>query len=324
MKKVSSADDRALSRHVSVRQLRYFVAVVAHRNFRRAAESLCVSQPPLTRQVQALERSLGVSLIERSARRFALTSAGEAFHVEAKMLLAGLDRACETIRAFHQPRRRRFAIGMADDFVYSPQLERLLGAAERLGVDIELSVALSPVLESQLAHGIVDAALLNTPLVGDASQLTVRPLAPSRLCLLVRPDHPLAEQRSVQPSALRDVPLILSPQIPSNTMARQCEKLFVAGRLTPTVVSRTTSTVVLELLVQRGIGAGIATEFSVSSSRRLRVIPFESPESAYPHAVAYRSDRAASELVELLGHLQPDPGRTRVRRRARSFSATLR
>lgn len=74
----SSSKDPA-SRHVSVRQLRYFVTVVEHRSFRRAADKLCISQPPITKQIQELERTLGVNLLQRQGHKFSLTEAGEAF-----------------------------------------------------------------------------------------------------------------------------------------------------------------------------------------------------------------------------------------------------
>src|SRR5688500_862531 len=99
--KSESSRSESPARPLSLRQLRYFAAVVDHRSFRRAADQLCVSQPPITKQIQALERTLGIALLQRDAHSFALTAAGEAFYNETRLLLGGLDRICNTVQAFH-------------------------------------------------------------------------------------------------------------------------------------------------------------------------------------------------------------------------------
>lgn len=310
-------DSDSPARHVSFRQLRYFVAVADHGSFRRAAESLCISQPPITKQIQALEQLLGVGLFQRARRKLKLTPAGEALHTEARMLLGGLERVCDTIRAFHLASPRSFIIGMADDFVYSDHLEQLLETGRKLGVRIETTVALSPSLELQVAHGIVDAALVNLPLSSESAGLVIKQIAPSRLCLLVEKNHPLAKLTRVQPSVLRDVPVLMCPEVPANSFARQCEALFMAGGITPSVAHRSTSTAIVEVLVERGQGVGLVTEHSVRPNNpRVRCIPFDSPASIYRHALIYRADRGSSDLLELLRAFEPERPGKKVRRRA--------
>jgi len=77
-------------------QLTCFVAVAEELHFGRAAERLCMTQPPLSRQIQLLEHSLGVKLFERTSRTVRLTAAGQVFLVDARRLLNLAEQATTT------------------------------------------------------------------------------------------------------------------------------------------------------------------------------------------------------------------------------------
>jgi DNA-binding transcriptional LysR family regulator len=78
---------------VELRHLRYFVAVAEDLSFRGAADRLRIAQPALTHQIQALERILGVRLLNRTKRSVELTEAGSLFLEEARMTLRQAERA---------------------------------------------------------------------------------------------------------------------------------------------------------------------------------------------------------------------------------------
>src|SRR5262245_47097890 len=75
---------------VDLRQLRYFLTVAEERNFTRAAARLFMSQPPLSLQIMRLERELGVTLLERTARGVRLTPAGEVLYSRGSALVESL------------------------------------------------------------------------------------------------------------------------------------------------------------------------------------------------------------------------------------------
>ncbi len=83
---------------VDLRELECFVAVAAHLNFSKAARQLHLSQPPLTRHVQALEEKLGTRLFHRNTHAVSLTKAGALFWEDAEAILRHLQRATESVR----------------------------------------------------------------------------------------------------------------------------------------------------------------------------------------------------------------------------------
>jgi LysR family transcriptional regulator, benzoate and cis,cis-muconate-responsive activator of ben and cat genes len=83
---------------ISLRQLRYFVAVAEELNFRRAAERLHITQPPLSRQIGELESAIGLPLLWRDTRSVRLTPAGEAALQQFRTLLAQFDSALQSVR----------------------------------------------------------------------------------------------------------------------------------------------------------------------------------------------------------------------------------
>jgi len=84
---------------MELRQLRYFVTLAEEQYFGRAADREHILQSALSQQVQRLEREIGVRLLERSTHHVALTVSGVVFLVEARQILAHVDRAAEAARS---------------------------------------------------------------------------------------------------------------------------------------------------------------------------------------------------------------------------------
>ncbi|MBJ9953161.1 MULTISPECIES: cis,cis-muconate-binding transcription regulator CatM [unclassified Acinetobacter] len=72
---------------MELRHLRYFVTVVEEQSITKAAEKLCIAQPPLSRQIQKLEEELGILLFERGSRPVRTTDAGQFFYQHAVQIL---------------------------------------------------------------------------------------------------------------------------------------------------------------------------------------------------------------------------------------------
>ncbi|MFF7993316.1 LysR family transcriptional regulator [Kitasatospora xanthocidica] len=91
---------------LDLRKLRYFVAVVEHRHFGRAAEQLYITQPVLSRQIRSIERELDCTLLERTTRRVELTPAGKQLYQEAQGILAAVAAAVQRVHDADRGTRR--------------------------------------------------------------------------------------------------------------------------------------------------------------------------------------------------------------------------
>jgi DNA-binding transcriptional LysR family regulator len=111
---------------MELRHLRYLAAVADAGNFGRAAARLGITQPPLSRQIQILERELGIALLTRTGRRVRPTAAGERFLAEARDILAAAERAADTARRSSPAVSGTIAVGTLQTSLLSV-LFRVLG-----------------------------------------------------------------------------------------------------------------------------------------------------------------------------------------------------
>src|ERR1700745_4317315 len=98
--------------NVTLRQLRYFDALVRHGHFGRAAEACSISQPALSMQIREMEDALGGELIERRTRQVALTKFGEELVQRVRDILRSVDELGDFARASRDRLAGRLRIGL--------------------------------------------------------------------------------------------------------------------------------------------------------------------------------------------------------------------
>jgi DNA-binding transcriptional LysR family regulator len=178
--------------------LGYFVAVAEELHFGRAAARLFVAQQALSRDVARLETELGVRLFDRSTRRVELTPAGQRLLPRARGLLADYDALRDDVRGRDRPL-------VVDALHEGSTAARVLATARGL-VDERLLEGrfhggFAAALAALLAHQ-VDVVFGRSTARSLPSPLTRRLVRWEPLALTVVPDHPLAAETSIPPSAM--------------------------------------------------------------------------------------------------------------------------
>ena len=102
---------------MNLRDLKYFVALADERHFGKAADACFVSQPSLSIQIQKLEKSLGVKLLERSSRSVLLTDIGKVIAEQARELLQRADTIREFAKQAQDPLSGELNVGLISTLI---------------------------------------------------------------------------------------------------------------------------------------------------------------------------------------------------------------
>lgn len=148
-----------------ITQLRCFIAVADELHFGRAAARLNMTQPPLSRQIQILERVLGTELLKRTSRSVQLTHSGRKFLREARQIVHLVERASRSVQKASLGEHGALAIGFtaASGYRFIP---RLLRSIRQMlpSIDLDLKEMVSDVQLDALQTRQIDIGLLRPPI----------------------------------------------------------------------------------------------------------------------------------------------------------------
>lgn len=211
---------------MDIQHIKYFLEIVKYESFSKAAEQLYVTQPILSRCIKNLEKELGVSLINRSTKSFALTDAGEALYIYGSKLLEGHQDICRHIQDIKDSKVGELHIsspGVLMD-MYFPRLVTEY-RKQYPGIRISISERGSRSTEKDVLDGNADIGLVMLPLE-NPQNFNVFPIISDEVCVLVRKEHDFAKRKNIHIKELQDVDIITYNQ--SNTLyhtfLRMCQE----------------------------------------------------------------------------------------------------
>ena len=179
---------------MDLRHLRYFVAVAEEGHVTRAAERLGIQQPPLSQQIQALERELDVQLFRRKPRGVELTDAGQSLLVDARRIMADVAGTLAKVQRTARGEQGRLVVGFTSSAPFHPFLPRVLRSfrEDHPRVSMVLEESGTNELVSAIAAEQLDAAFVRSP-VASGDGIAVHPLLKERMLVALPGDHALAE-----------------------------------------------------------------------------------------------------------------------------------
>jgi DNA-binding transcriptional LysR family regulator len=283
---------------VELRQLRYFVTLSQELHFGRAAAREHIVQSALSQQVQRLERELGVRLLDRSTHHVALTAAGAVFLIEARQILAHMDRAAAVARnAVGASPTLRVAI-IDSSYDSMPQILHEVQARypDLVIHQVEASV---PEQYQQLIDGRLDVgigrAVLAPPLV--ASHLfRLDPLG-----VLVPPGHRFAAMEAIPVATLAKEPLLLAEQVQAPEFNQFTVEMCRTAGFTPTLYDGTVESIRAAAdLVAQGRCLYCVPSSCISALPGTIWRPLTQPASCYPWSVLWRADDESDHVEAIV------------------------
>ena len=299
---------------VTLRQLRYFQALIEHGSFSRAAESVHVSQPALSLQIRELEAALGGPLVERESRGILLTPFGREAH-EQTLRILDETLLLESMNQRIEAGPLRVSVGIVSTlapYVLPGILAHLHNASPR--VELDILEAPGQALVSSLLAGRLDAAVVSLPL--GMLELPERELFEDRLVLAGRADR-LASIRRTLGDDLRPADLAradigpLLTLVDGHCLADQVLGACLMWRMGE-VRRGAESLATLSRLVASGAGLTLIPETAALAERAavpgLSLLRLAAPEPARRIGLTHRVAAHGQRWIDLLEEATANAG----------------
>ena len=265
-----------------LRHLVYFREVARQLHFRKAAESLAVAQPALSRTISQLEKEMGVDLLSRTRRKVELTAAGKAFLDRIEPLLRALAAVPGDIQALAGGQAGHVRVAFTG-LAMATVLPGILREFNRRypGVRVELNESPTSAQLESLKNGEIACGFFHpdaTPPPG----LSTKVLMQEKNGVLLPVDHPLAKAKKLRLRDLADTPFVMFPRAHNPGFYDRVLGAFQAAGVTPRIADEVWPRANAIGLVRAGLGA---TFMAPSEARQLpeevtfRPIDGPAPES---------------------------------------------
>jgi DNA-binding transcriptional LysR family regulator len=295
---------------MELRHLRYFAAIVQHESIGRAAESLELTQPALSRQLRSLEADIGVELLTRTARGVTPTLAGESFHHDALAILAAVDRlGSEAHRALRGTAGNCVVGVVASSLAWDTAARAVAACADRLPfLEVRIEDTPTPRQAPALREARLDVGISHRyPTVPDLDQTIVRePLLPDRMNMaLLGSDHPLALRGVLELNDLADVPFMFMKRSFSPALHDVVMGMFARAGFSPRIEGEYDGLPTVWALAAQGLGWALGSASQhVAPPQGVVAVPISDFDMPWGLELAYRRHESRMPVLEMIEALR--------------------
>lgn len=263
---------------MNVNQLRYFVAVAEHQSFTKAATQFSISQTAITQQIQALEESMGLKLIDRSTRPISLTPGGNVFFAESKSILAHMDMAVLRTREASTGLMGTLRVGYTKGYEQS-QLPRWLRDFHRNYPNILITCYRNDT--DMLAAGLLNMEYdiiftWDSTNIRQEDSLHIRLAETVPLYVAMYTSHPFARRKSLTREDLKgETILFMSPSSSGDSFGdAYYVQLYQDAGYQPNILLRTNDYESIIMMIAAEEAISIVPEYCVSKLKSVDNIAF--------------------------------------------------
>lgn len=252
--------------HWNLHRVRVFCTVARRRSFTQAARDLAIAQPAVSHQVMALERDLGIRLLDRRGRGIELTEAGVVLLEAAEGVLGRLDDVARTLADLNTGERGSVDIA-ADTTSGIYVVPAALGVFHRIHptVDVTLHVENRLGVLRRLTERSCDLAVMASP--PQEIGCEVIPFLTDRLVVIAAPDHPLAGRPEIDPATLAAERFLARE--PGSGTRTAAERFFARHGLELRMAMELGSSGAIKQAVAADLGIAVVSRWAIDLELRL-------------------------------------------------------
>jgi DNA-binding transcriptional LysR family regulator len=256
-------------------QLRILKAIAAEGSFKRAADSLYVSQPAVSLQVQNLERQLDVPLFDRGGRRAQLTEAGFLLLSYGEKILTLCQETCRAIEDLQNLQGGTLIVG-ASQTTGTYLLPRMIGLFRQSYPDVSVQLHVHSTRRTawSVANGQVDLAIIGGEVPAELQEaLEIIPYAEDELALLLPVSHPLAKMETIQKDDLYKLQFIALDS--QSTIRKVIDQVLTRSGIDTRrlrIEMELNSIEAIKNAVQSGLGASFVSTSAIEKELQMGVL----------------------------------------------------
>ena len=258
-----------------LRHIRYFIAVAEELHFHRAAKSLGIAQPAVSRAIRNLEEDIGVVLLKRTNRNVQITPAGEVFLEGCQRVVATIDQAIDRANRAHAGKIGSLRIGYTD-MAISGNLPDILKSFQdqQPGISVKPYHDTTVIQLQKLDVGLLDAGFVTGP-INRAGYEQV-PVQSERFVCVTYVGHRLADRESIYLHELANENFVHGTSHEWSHFLAYLIPFCRRAGFVPCIVQEAYNTAGILGLVASGMGVTILTEgASLEANPLLKIVPIE-------------------------------------------------
>jgi len=280
-------------------QLKAFYFAVKFGSYSAAAEALYITQPAITKQIQQLEATYGIKVLNRFGKKMVLTDAGEALYDFADKIFQMESQAEERLRDYQQRKSGRLRIHASESFG-AYYLPFIINMFRKKYPNIHISVNIFPnqeVIENTIKLEN-DLGFTSYPL--EHKKLVIQEVLEDQLVLIVPPSHPFSRLKLLNPQKLDGQSVIMHEK---GSATRDIVDAFIQkNNLSVSITLELSNNEAIKRAVEEGAGVSLISEHVVSEEvkrKKLKSVPLTDPTMKRKFYLIHHKDKYLSHPLQM-------------------------
>lgn len=259
----------------TLQQLRILRAIAIEKNFTRAASSLYISQPSLSKQIRILEENLDTILINRERSQISLTESGKIFLQYSERILSLCEESCRALVDLKNGERGNLTVGASQTIgtYLTPRILALF-VQNYPQIDLKVQVDSTRAIATSILKREIDVAIVGGEISNELKKkLTIQPFVYDELRLIISNSHPFAMKKVIQKEDLYCLDFITLHS--TSTIKKFIDKVLIQNEIQTNelkTILQLNSIEGIKTAVSLGLGAAFVSSSSIEKEIKLNQI----------------------------------------------------